>query len=1377
MDLVKRWEETIGSEADAARLPCEATYRPSAWESAAFATASEHGDTRTLQGGAFLPDASGGPRFELGEEIGRGGMGVVHRALQTSLQRDVALKMARLLPAGSSMERMSRQRVGFLAEAYAMGSLEHPNIVPIHDLGSDGDGHVFLAMKLVGGEAWKETLIAKPSELELHLGILIQVCNAVAFAHSRGIVHNDIKPSNVMLGTFGEVLLMDWGLAVSFHERQVGPFHRDRSCIVAPCGTPAYSPPELARGEGEKVGPATDVYLLGATLYEILAGVPPHRHADFFDAVRSAARGTPPPLPASAPGELRALVRRAMAPEPERRCATARVFQAALQDFLRHRQSLRIADDARERLARCRTRARPGLAEEERNRLYEDFATSVAGFAQARRLWPRNPGARVGERAARLAYAEAALQLGDLGLSASQLAQAEEIPEEAEEAGEAGEAEPVEDPPEAARLRARLGAERTRRSAARRAARRTRVALAGALATLVLGLTLGLLSIRAEAARTQRARDVAMDALEKLTFEAQESLQREAGTRSANRAAQRLLRTALEGWQQLREAAVSEQDISLSSGIARLQTGRLALSVDGDLATAEREVGAAVTIFTALVGDFPGDRRYRHNLAYALRSHGHVLAAAGRKAAAIARFDEALVLHRALVAEETTAQSLRGLSATLDALGRVALAEGEAERARACYEEALAIDRTLLTEGDPREARHNLQLGLSRLGDLYRAAGERERARACYTESHGLARALFDEAPHDASARADLLYVTQALAGLARDEGRIAAAEQRGREALRLARELYERDPLSFRAGADLCDALSRLGGLVRDEGRLEEAAELFGEGLARARALYERSPALEEAGEGYARALRDRAGLHDLARELDQAAALWDEIIALARQRVAVAPSFRVRRRLLNGLSERGTLALSGGALPRAEALFDEALQLARALVATDSAGIETALDLCTLLVESARVAQRQGRLAEARSMLEEATTKARGLLARDPEDLRALAQLLKALGEVGEGFFLAGDFEAARTILAEAADLLDRTRRELPNNTLLMEREMQVLGLLGKTLTALTEPGEAIAVFEASLALARKLDERFQSAASQRELAISCYSLAVAHEAAGQLDAALALLDEARPLQEGLADSPDADALVRHDLSLSLGMSAVILRARGQPAEAEARLEAAATIQRALVAEDPGNAVVTTDLSKTLFLLADLHDDRRDSAGAFALLDEAVANQSRIVAAAPHTQPQLTFLRQRRRQAGLLAGNITPANLSDQIGLAVGLAERGDHAEAYGAFAVAMAAPEVAEDGHLHLYAARCAGRAFSVVPADRAEDVAASCLRWLGLCVSQVRESLALADGPEDREERAALLGLLEEWKHDPAFAALRGREAFAALFEED
>lgn len=241
-----------------------------------------------------IPDFSG-TRYRIVEKIGEGGMGAVFRAEDNVLHRQVALKvMDHSDRNGALSERMRR-------EAEVIARLEHPGIVPIHDVGTLPDGQVYYAMKLVQGDRLDEYRRKHDSLPEL-LRIFQKICEAVAFAHAQNVIHRDLKPENIMVGAFGEVLVMDWGLAKILTESKNEkpransetenendkqndlPERRIESSQATlhgtVMGTPSYMAPEQAEGEIGKIDQRTDVFALGAMLSFLLTGEHPGSHSD-----------------------------------------------------------------------------------------------------------------------------------------------------------------------------------------------------------------------------------------------------------------------------------------------------------------------------------------------------------------------------------------------------------------------------------------------------------------------------------------------------------------------------------------------------------------------------------------------------------------------------------------------------------------------------------------------------------------------------------------------------------------------------------------------------------------------------------------------------------------------------------------------------------------------------------------------------------------------------------------------------------------------------------------------------------------------------------------------------------------------------------------
>lgn len=323
--------------------------------------------------------------FDRLEVLGEGGMGLVEQAFQRSLRRDVALKVLR------PGKRDEATVQALLAEAVFTGALEHPNIVPVHQLGLDVSGDPVMVMKRVEGVEWHNLLedpehpqwkkVAPDGDrIRFHVEVLIHLCRAVAYAHSRGVIHRDIKPHNVMIGAFGEVLLMDWGVALRLE---------DAEHVRAIVGTPAYMAPEMADPE-KPLNEQTDVYLLGATLHHVLTGEPRHQAETMFGVLLEIYASKPYDYSDGVPAELATLCSRACAREPEDRLPSADAFRVGLQEFLQHRSARHLTERAEALLESL-------LREEANEALFaRHFAECRFAFQHALREWPEHESAQEG---------------------------------------------------------------------------------------------------------------------------------------------------------------------------------------------------------------------------------------------------------------------------------------------------------------------------------------------------------------------------------------------------------------------------------------------------------------------------------------------------------------------------------------------------------------------------------------------------------------------------------------------------------------------------------------------------------------------------------------------------------------------------------------------------------------------------------------------------------------------------------------------------------------------------------------------------------------------------------------------------------------------
>jgi WD40 repeat protein/tRNA A-37 threonylcarbamoyl transferase component Bud32 len=297
---------------------------------------------------------SAGSRFRILRPHSRGGLGQVYVARDEELHREVGLKEIHERHADDP-----GSRARFLLEAGVTGGLEHPGIVPVYGLGSYADGRSFYAMRFIKGDSLNEAIThfhraegagrdpgERALELRQLLGRFVDVCNAVAYAHSRGVLHRDLKPGNIMLGQYGETLVVDWGLAklggqpaeAGRAEDTLRPSSATgltQTQMGAAVGTPHYMSPEQAAGRLDELGPASDVYSLGATLYHLLTGQAPLEGEDAGEVLRKAQRGDYPPprrVKPAVPAALEAICLKAMALTPGDRYPSPR----ALADDIEH---------------------------------------------------------------------------------------------------------------------------------------------------------------------------------------------------------------------------------------------------------------------------------------------------------------------------------------------------------------------------------------------------------------------------------------------------------------------------------------------------------------------------------------------------------------------------------------------------------------------------------------------------------------------------------------------------------------------------------------------------------------------------------------------------------------------------------------------------------------------------------------------------------------------------------------------------------------------------------------------------------------------------------------------------------------------------------
>ena len=288
---------------------------------------------------------NGFERYSQFVPLAKGGSAVLHSCRDTNLGRIVVMKTLH-----KQLANNENQRARFLREARVTSQLQHPNTVPVYEIGHDREGKLYFTMKKVEGQTLRDILekqvlgdhrAIETFNLDRLLGVIIQVCNALAYAHAHGVVHRDVKPENIQIGTFGEVILLDWGVAkvwaMDDQPEHDSHQHEDLTDIGQRPGTPLYMSPEQVRG-GSEIDARTDIYSIGVVLYEILTLKEPHRGERINETFEMIVKETPIPPEQRTPERqvplrLAQITMQTLKKDPQDRFQTMPDLVNALRDF------------------------------------------------------------------------------------------------------------------------------------------------------------------------------------------------------------------------------------------------------------------------------------------------------------------------------------------------------------------------------------------------------------------------------------------------------------------------------------------------------------------------------------------------------------------------------------------------------------------------------------------------------------------------------------------------------------------------------------------------------------------------------------------------------------------------------------------------------------------------------------------------------------------------------------------------------------------------------------------------------------------------------------------------------------------------------------
>jgi len=1008
----------------------------------------------------------------------------------------------------------------FEREAVVTATLEHPNIVPVHDLGRDDHGRPLLAMKMVKGDPWDDHIARDFKSMDSaeylvhHVEVLIAVCQAVAFAHSRGVIHRDLKPSQVVVGEFGEVVVLDWGLAMLFDEMLLptpvreSPFAATlptRENATNPCGTPAFMAPEQTVKETGALGPWTDVFLLGATLYFILTGATPYGGPTAMAVFREACQCRPRPPRERAPGrempeELVQLCMRAMRHDPKERPASVREFMADLEAWLsgsaRRRESADLAADVGKRLEH-------GLRD------YEDLEQAAAELRRAEQLWPANPAVSPLTERVLTAFAREALANGDLGLARWQ-------------------ADQIATPEAKARIGDEIAdAERRRRAQVRQ--RRTALGVAAALLVALVGFA--------------------------FAYSAQQ------------RRANALLAEQMERTDSAREDAEDTINFIVRDLRARLEPV-------GQLPVLEEMAEKAVAYYANQPADATSPDVLHRRVA-ALRQLGDARQRRGRLEEAIAAYDQALDLAR-LSSDRAGWEAER--AEIMTSMGEVRLVQGRLDDAEKLHADALALFGELKV-AEPRESLWARRAAATEqaIARVLEARGLLDDALAMHRRALGEIKDLVDARPNDREARRELGGAHNAVGRVLQNKGVLDEALVEFRAGLALLDALVAEDASNRPWQQELSQSLRTVGGALELRGMTNDAAAQFERSLAINETLATFDPSNIDLQDGLSTALNSLARIRRQQGRLAETLELFTRSMEIRERLLSQDPTNARWRRDLS-ISHRavgGTrewLGQSDGAI----ASYREALEIIRGVVEIDANNWRWQLDMGITHGHLGRMLRTRGDLDESAAEFRRALEVYQGILAKAPDNAQVMRERAWARGELGATLARLGMRGEARTELGAALEEVRLLREKAPENAG-HRRDDAVMRLhVGRLLRDEGRMDEARREFDTALADLRAVSQADPANALRRSEVADClYEIAVLAREERRPDDAATAAQECDAVRAALAEE-DADNAFWH---LAVGRVRV-LRARlamgtGDLAAAHALLDQARAEDDRLPAE----------------------------------------------------------------------------------------------------------------------------------------------------------------------------------------------------------
>jgi tetratricopeptide (TPR) repeat protein/tRNA A-37 threonylcarbamoyl transferase component Bud32 len=1121
---------------------------------------------------AETPAAPRADRYTRTRLHAAGGIGQVWLARDEELGREVALKELR--PDRHDQPALWAR---FVREARVTGQLEHPGIVPVYELARPGDGRrPYYTMRFVRGRTLAEAFRdyqdrrrrggAGPLELHALLSAFVSICQAVAYAHSRGVLHRDLKPHNIVLGDFGEVVVLDWGLAKLIdapdddHEATI-PLTPSPAGTEAPAtlagavlGTPAYMAPEQAEGRPDLVDRRTDVYSLGVILYELLTGRLPFEGTDTAQLLRRVRQGEPtPPRHANpeVPPALAAVCLRALARDRDGRYGSAAALAQEVQRWLADEPVEAYAERWPRRLAR----------------------------------WARRHQAAVATAAGVLLTVAAALGIG-LALLGREQARTEHARQQAEDNAAA----------------ARLAEQKATESA-----------------TLARAA-----EVRAEdhARSAVAQRQLALETLQILVTDVQEQLEDKPDTHDLKEA---LLTAALTGLDRVAHKAGDDARADLNAAEAHQRMGEIFL-VLGKLDRAQRELEQGRDKADALVRADANNRDARRQHAAAQRRLAAVRARNGQVAEARKLLLDSREKLLALLGEDDRdAKAQHELAEALCDLGDAGLELGETAAARDYFRESLRVaERRHKADAKSEEGRLDLAAAQVGLAQASLHLGEVEEAGRWSAQALEGLEKLEADGKKGAKVKRGQAAAARTLGDVRSRLGKKTEARDLYARGLKLIQGLSAADPKNGRLRRDLSVAHNILGDVLTELGELGEACSLFEKSIAIMQELVEKGQTVRDKQDlassylrlGHAMTLR---GKPVEARTLLEKCPSLLKIVVEADQKNAEA-----RRDLTMVYQQLGGVCATLNDSTRARQYFEQCVELTEKLVADDPKSAKFRRDLA---VAYNKLGDLLGRVEPARvlPLYEKSREQALAVLGIDRTSRQAQYDVAMSHLRIGDARLKLGHPKEARADCLEALKLLEAVTDADAKN-LQMRRDLGHAHLvLGKVAVALGEVPEARKRYAAGIGVFEKLVKADPKMALLKTDLLTAYNVLGDLVLPVNPREALGLYEKS--LEQALAvlklDAKSGEA--QYNAALSHLRVASVRLQLGKPKDARPSCLECMEILRPLAADDGKNTEPVRDLACSYQVLAKIHQALDEPGPARTALAEALSRFEAIHAKAP--------------------------------------------------------------------------------------------------------------------------------------------------------